>query len=627
MSTTAGGGLSSKPSEDNSFWNTWLGENEQSKPDSEKKKEKSQSESSSQSDLKSSPSSTSIAKVEPKAEKVKSAVSLSNFESPELQSSSKIRSSVEPMPLPEAAFNITSNSSEPVFEEDSMQHSSLMEEDTSGIIDVTVADDSMYNTAIDISETDPRLSGVETPARGITAMSDWSDVSLSVLVDSQIMSSSTINADPFTTSVHPFSSTMVSVHEHSDSDIATDKPEFSAEQSQRVSDDIHQSDVVEETSEASEIDCELANRESAKQLDVVDVSVCGQSDSVCTDILSEVPLQQLETDDMSMVNDADALIPSESSYSELTLSGRADSIDSSFKTNSTCKRDASAGSLTGDGSVTMSESEGELTTSDQTVTDADTSIPFPTDTSHAAVDNTQADREAVELPALSGAEDSNVSENNESQRDATIDNEMRQKSNSLSSEIAGEMQNMLEDAMAENENRQTADSPMSLSDAVRVESAQSSGHDSSAEEIETTASSDIEVISQFSDPNSNGEFRAERPFNMSPLRLAYTRSTRSGHMPHMGHRKTDSGSSGYSLQSKTDTDDMRSSEMAPVQFTEDTTSDGMVRSKPQPRGSNADTSERCKADAAAAQIGKCCCVQLMFAEKLCEIVLTGSGLW
>ena len=113
------------------------------------------------------------------------------------------------------------------------------------------------------------------------------------------------------------------------------------------------------------------------------------------------------------------------------------------------------------------------------------------------------------------------------------------------------VKNMLEEAMTESlkDNDSHTDSHSS-SDMVRVESGHTSGH-TSADEIDTTTSSDIEIISHISTPTPNGDYGpVNRPFDLSPLRHALSRSVRRGSPP--GHKRSDSGSSGTSYRSHAD---------------------------------------------------------------------------
>ena len=92
---------------------------------------------------------------------------------------------------------------------------------------------------------------------------------------------------------------------------------------------------------------------------------------------------------------------------------------------------------------------------------------------------------------------------------------------------SGYVKNMLEEAMVESQ--KDTDSHTDSSDLVPID------HNSET-------SSDIEIISHISTP-SNGDY--QRPFDLSPLRHALSRSmTRP-----QGHNRSDSGSSGMSLQS------------------------------------------------------------------------------
>ncbi|XP_013402837.1 TATA element modulatory factor isoform X2 [Lingula anatina] len=93
---------------------------------------------------------------------------------------------------------------------------------------------------------------------------------------------------------------------------------------------------------------------------------------------------------------------------------------------------------------------------------------------------------------------------------------------------------MIDDAMAESTKTEDLESPLSSekSDLVKVESSQNSGH-TSGDEMDTTNSSDIEILS-IPTPNGDGK---EKPFDLSPLRQALSRSVRSM-VP--GHRRNDS---------------------------------------------------------------------------------------
>lgn len=110
------------------------------------------------------------------------------------------------------------------------------------------------------------------------------------------------------------------------------------------------------------------------------------------------------------------------------------------------------------------------------------------------------------------------------------------------------VRNLLEEAMAESGRDSNTDNSHE-SEAIR-ESEYPSGH-TSADEIDTTTSSDIEIISHISTPSNN--FRPltidTKPFDVSPSRAhAWSRSMRSASP--RGHRRSDSGSSAQSLQSR-----------------------------------------------------------------------------
>jgi hypothetical protein len=115
------------------------------------------------------------------------------------------------------------------------------------------------------------------------------------------------------------------------------------------------------------------------------------------------------------------------------------------------------------------------------------------------------------------------------------------------------VKNLLEDAMVDNA-RDSAGS----SDPVRNESGGNSGH-TSADEIDTTTSSDIEIISHTSASGVTASGLMFRPFDVSPSRQHMTGSgwiSRTGSSAVSGghHRRSDSGSSAQSLQSRTEDD-------------------------------------------------------------------------
>ncbi|KAL5017812.1 hypothetical protein ScPMuIL_003534 [Solemya velum] len=94
---------------------------------------------------------------------------------------------------------------------------------------------------------------------------------------------------------------------------------------------------------------------------------------------------------------------------------------------------------------------------------------------------------------------------------------------------------MIEDAM-EDSSKEGSDSH-SIGGEKSECSRSMSGHESN-DEIDTTTSSDIEIIST---PTPNGD-RGERLFDLSPLRIALQKTVRKGSPTHM-HKRTDSQSS------------------------------------------------------------------------------------
>jgi len=108
------------------------------------------------------------------------------------------------------------------------------------------------------------------------------------------------------------------------------------------------------------------------------------------------------------------------------------------------------------------------------------------------------------------------------------------------------VKNLLEEAMADN----------SVKDSMRVDLGGNSGH-TSADEIDTTTSSDIEIISHTSSMNGGRGTNtqgASRPLDISP-RHSNMWNSRSAYNVSSGlHRRSDSGSSAQSLQSRTEED-------------------------------------------------------------------------
>ena len=103
------------------------------------------------------------------------------------------------------------------------------------------------------------------------------------------------------------------------------------------------------------------------------------------------------------------------------------------------------------------------------------------------------------------------------------------------------VKNLLEEAMADNVVRDSTGS----AEPARIESGGNSGH-TSADEIDTTTSSDIEIISHTSSVNGRpAGAHGLRPVDISPSRNSRVLSGQQ-------HRRSDSGSSAQSLQSRTD---------------------------------------------------------------------------
>ena len=111
------------------------------------------------------------------------------------------------------------------------------------------------------------------------------------------------------------------------------------------------------------------------------------------------------------------------------------------------------------------------------------------------------------------------------------------------------VKNLLEEAMADSSTRDSSGS----AEPARIESGGNSGH-TSADEIDTTTSSDIEIISHTSSMNGRPVgVHASRPIDISPPRHSNMWNARTLYnIPSGQHRRSDSGSSAQSLQSRTD---------------------------------------------------------------------------
>lgn len=117
---------------------------------------------------------------------------------------------------------------------------------------------------------------------------------------------------------------------------------------------------------------------------------------------------------------------------------------------------------------------------------------------------------------------------------------------------SGCVKNMLEEAMADGSARDSSGSV----EPARIESGGNSGH-TSADEIDTTTSSDIEIISHTSSINGRtASTHGSRPVDISPTRHSNVWNSRTPYnvVSSGQHRRSDSGSSAQSLQSRTDDD-------------------------------------------------------------------------
>ena len=117
---------------------------------------------------------------------------------------------------------------------------------------------------------------------------------------------------------------------------------------------------------------------------------------------------------------------------------------------------------------------------------------------------------------------------------------------------SGCVKNMLEEAMADGSARDSSGSV----EPARIESGGNSGH-TSADEIDTTTSSDIEIISHTSSMNGRtAGTHGSRPVDISPTRHSNVWNSRTPYsvLSSGQHRRSDSGSSAQSLQSRTDDD-------------------------------------------------------------------------
>ena len=105
------------------------------------------------------------------------------------------------------------------------------------------------------------------------------------------------------------------------------------------------------------------------------------------------------------------------------------------------------------------------------------------------------------------------------------------------------VKDLLEEAMVESVKDSDSKASSTSSCNARNESGQNSGQ-TSADEIDTTTSSDIEIISHISTPTLNGDNNGQGPFDLSPLRHALSRGFPRGSSS--GHARSDSSSSSTS---------------------------------------------------------------------------------
>ena len=105
------------------------------------------------------------------------------------------------------------------------------------------------------------------------------------------------------------------------------------------------------------------------------------------------------------------------------------------------------------------------------------------------------------------------------------------------------VKDLLEEAMVESVKDSDSKASSTSSCNARNESGQNSGQ-TSADEIDTTTSSDIEIISHITTPTLSGDNNGQGPFDLSPLRHALSRGFPRGSSS--GHARSDSSSSSTS---------------------------------------------------------------------------------
>ena len=559
MCAESSAGKKVSSTEDDSFWNAWLGD-EQQKQNSDQTKEASVSlnsnvSSETVSSNKSKPSSSKSNLIYQPANLMvagkktfddgKQTVKLADSEL-NLSEVSQLSNSLDQHSESHQSLFPDTSTSEYLpadLSSSIMQHSSLMEEDVNYDLETDpacdVVDNDIVNKSLQQNYSESNIQYINDNIKSVSGgVSDWSDVSLSVLVDSQMMTSTLHSVD--SSSAEKYVENNDLYFDPNSHTIASSNQNISTETSEIVS------SYVSTDSPIYAVDQPL---KSPNNITMVTNTFTSLS-------LNSVPAVS-SSSDLSIV---DENTPLENIGESVTSSG------------------------VGDSSVTVSESEGELTTSDQTLTETESVSQGLADVSDVKTDCTLEQQATTQNMVEGGDKTKEIAVgkycidenegNHERQiisngpRNATQNKDIDEKYHGdITLETSGELKNMLEDAMVES--RRATDSPTDSSEALRVESTQSSGHDSSTEEMETTTSSDIEVISHYSDPNGNSDFRFDRPFNISPLRQAYVRSTQQTSSIFISHRKTDSDSSSYSLQSKTDVDDLRSPDTLPIQFIED----------------------------------------------------------
>ena len=185
--------------------------------------------------------------------------------------------------------------------------------------------------------------------------------------------------------------------------------------------------------------------------------------------------------------------------------------------------------------LAKSGSQGQLEASDESVTTVD-------DGSSLSEGNRTLTSDDFTASGFVSAEEHGGNDDSEREKGEEMSDAETASGQNLSSSCY--VKDLLEEAMVESvKDTDSKASSTSSCNMARIESSQNSGQ-TSADEIDTTTSSDIEIISHISTPTPNGDNNGQTPFDLSPLRHALSRGFPRGSSS--GHARSDSSSSSTS---------------------------------------------------------------------------------